>query len=363
MRVFVTCSGLGHVNRGYESFAREVFDTLLDDNQLEMFLFKGAGKNSAREKALFNLHRRGSFAQLLARWTGKDAYFFEEVSFVLALLPYLLWLKPGVILLSDHRTCVFLFKIRALFGLKYKLLFSNGAPNGPPFSFCDHVQQLLPSLHKQAIAGGEDPLKHSILPYGIKVPHSDAWPSDEQKEATKTAFGIPLKKKIVLSVGAINSHHKRMDYLVEEFSKLPTEDYFLLVLGSMEEESKTILDLAEARLAKGSYLFKSVPYSEVVAHYQLSDLFVLCSLAEGFGRVYLEALMQGLPVLSHDYPVAREVMGNSATYLDLKKEGALAQAISQVDTYVDKQVQRDFVFQHYDWSILKNKYKEMIGKI
>jgi 1,2-diacylglycerol 3-alpha-glucosyltransferase len=360
MRVFVTCSGLGHVNRGYESFAREVFDTFRSDPDFDMYLFKGGGQSSKREKVVFNWHRRGTIARFLSKCAGIDAYLIEELSFVFFLLPYLFWHKPSLILLSDHRTCAFLWNIRHLFGLKYKLLFSNGAPNGPPFSRCDHVQQLLPYFYKQAIEAGESTSHHTILPYGIHVQNPFSWPTEVEKAKIREQLELPLDKKVVISVGAINSHHKRMDYLVKEFEQLPDGQYFLLVLGSKDEESEKIFQLAESTLIKGSYAFKSVPYQEVSSYYLASDLFVLCSLSEGFGRVYLEALMLGLPVFSHNYPVAHEVMQDKAQYVDMKQKGALAKAIQQTSRSVSREAQREFVFQQYDWSVLKQRYKDMI---
>ena len=48
LRVFLVCPGVGHVNRGYETFTRECFEALKADDRFDLFLFKGAGPGSGQ---------------------------------------------------------------------------------------------------------------------------------------------------------------------------------------------------------------------------------------------------------------------------------------------------------------------------
>ncbi|HEY5741783.1 MAG TPA: glycosyltransferase, partial [Terrimicrobiaceae bacterium] len=282
--IFFACTGLGRINRGYETFTHECFQALQSEPGLDLYLFKGAGESSSREKALFNFHRGAPPANLLAKMFKKDAYFFEQFTFFLSFLPHVLSRKPEVIFYSDFIFGCFLWNIRKKLGLKFKLIFSNGAPNGPPFTRCDLVQQLLPCFLRRALEAGEPPEKHVLLPYGLKI-ESEVGYSQEEKQALRKKFGVPLDKKIIISVGGVQASHKRMDYLVREVSTLPPGEYFLLILGQFGPETKQIQDLAKS-LLPDNHIITSVNFDQINAYYAVADLFVLCSLWEGFGRVY-----------------------------------------------------------------------------
>jgi 1,2-diacylglycerol 3-alpha-glucosyltransferase len=362
--VFFACTGLGRINRGYESFTHECFQALQGEPGLDLYLFKGAGESSPREKALWNLHRGTFLANFLAKKFKKDAYFFEQFTFFFSFLPYALIRRPAVIFYSDFIFGCFLWNIRKKLGLKYKLIFSNGAPNGPPFIRCDLVQQLLPCFLKTALDAGEPPEKHILLAYGLKI-ESDIVYSDEEKRSLRKKFGLPLDKKIIISVGGVQASHKRMDYLVREVSLLPKEEYFLLILGQFGPETRQIQDLARSLLSD-NHIITSVKFDQISDYYAVADLFVLCSLWEGFGRVYIEALRAGLPVLAHDYEVSREVLQEEGIYADFSLEGNLEKLIKSVSrdeaVLSDEAAQRrrDFVRETYSWSVLKKRYAQML---
>ncbi len=87
VRLFVVCSGLGRVNRGYESFARECFDALVDNPNLKVSLWKGGGCSKPKETVLWNLPRDSRIAKLLGKFTRRGSYFIEQLTFTLSLLP------------------------------------------------------------------------------------------------------------------------------------------------------------------------------------------------------------------------------------------------------------------------------------
>jgi glycosyltransferase involved in cell wall biosynthesis len=68
----------------------------------------------------------------------------------------------------------------------------------------------------------------------------------------------------------------------------------------------------------------SVPYDRLHHLYRLCDLSVCASYAESFGFPLLEAMGMGLPVVSTDMPVQREICGDAALYFEVFDENCLA---------------------------------------
>jgi glycosyltransferase involved in cell wall biosynthesis len=98
--------------------------------------------------------------------------------------------------------------------------------------------------------------------------------------------------------------------------------------------------------------------------YKAADLFVLSSLQEGFGRVYLEALIYDLPVIAHHHPVMQYVVGEAGVLTDLSREGNLTKAIeTMLSTPVTSINRREYVRRKFDWKILANDYLNMFYRV
>ena len=219
------------------------------------------------------------------------------------------------------------------------------------------------------VAAGESPDRHRMVPYGITVPNGPPDVSEEAKRQIRRELGLPTDRQIVLSVGWITAQQKRMDYLINEIAQLPAPRPYLVMLGAMDEQSKPILDLARAKLGEENFTARSVPHDQVADYYRAADLFALASLQEGFGCVFLEALIYGLPVIAHDHPVMRFVLGNEGTFGDLSKEGTLAGLINEAlwgrtqESPVRNQEasirRRESVRARFSWQVLRPQYREM----
>jgi len=328
VRVLFCCTGVGIFNRGIESFFRDAFDGLKNAPGLDAWLIKGAGEPGEREIPVWCLPRTGRAAGWLGRLLNRNSYIAEQWSSFFSVIRVIRRLRPQVIFYSDANLGFQLFFRRKWIGVPYRLLFSNGGPGFPPFDRTDFVHQVAPAYHAEALAFGEPANKHFMVPYGIQVPPRPVH-DPEAKRALRSRLQMPSDRPVVLSVGWISPRHKRMHYAVEELARLPRPRPFLQLLGAMDESSRAVTDLADRLLGPENYSARSVPYAEVFDFYRAADVFVLASLQEGFGRVYLEALMHGLPVIAHRHPVMEYVLGGQGILGDLSCPGELAALLAQ----------------------------------
>ncbi len=362
IRVLFSCTGIGICNRGIESFFREAFDGLKDVPGIEARLIKGAGKSTDDEWIVPCIRRTGKIAPWLGRITNRTAYAVEQWSSFPAVVRHIRRFRPQVIFYSDANLGFLLYRFRRQIGVPFRLLFSNGGPCNPPFDRCDFVHQVAPFYRAEALAAGEEPGRHCLVPYGIGIsepPEIDL----EEKRLSRIRLGLPIDRPVVLSVGWIARQHKRMDYVIEELARLPLPRPFLQLLGNIDEHSAEIIEMGNRLLGSEGYSAKSVPYQEVADYYRAADVFVLGSIKEGFGRVYLEALMHGIPTIGHCHPVIEYVLGDAGIVADLSQPGVLCQVLTdtlrQPTTAAAMGRRWQSVSDRFGWNVLSDEYLKM----
>jgi glycosyltransferase involved in cell wall biosynthesis len=361
-RVLFCCTGVGIFNRGIESFFREAYDGLHSAPGVQTWLLKGAGEAKGDEFRVPCIPRTSAIAAPLGRAIRRNGYVVEQLSSFPFVAAKIRQLRPHVVFYSDSNLGYQLFRWRSLIDGRFRLLFSNGGPCSAPFNRTDSVHQVAPHYYDEAIAAGEAPSRHFMVPYGIGLceqPSADI----KTKAELRKLLGLPVDRPIVLSVGWISRTHKRMHYLVEELARLPQPRPFLQMLGAMDDSSEEIVALARDVLGPEGFSARSVSYHQVFDYYRAADLFVLASLQEGFGRVYLEALMHGLPVIAHRHPVMRYVLGELGIFGDLSQPGELARILAeQLPKPPDQQqMTRRWasVRDRFSWPVLAPRYAEM----
>ena len=351
------------MNRGIESFFREAFDGLKLTPSLDLRLLKGKGTVGPKEQVIWNLPRTSRLARFLGALFARNGYVVEQWTSFPAVARSIRAFRPEIVFYSDANLGFLLFWLRRWLGVPYKLLFSNGGPVHPPFIRTDYVHQVAPCYHEEALRAGEAPAKHFFVPYGIQIKAPpDALDRDE-RQALRRKLRLPAERKIVLSVGWIGRRHKRMDYLIEEVARLPQPRPFLQLLGAVDQGSREIIRLGNRLLGPNNFAVESVPYEAVSDYYRAADCFALASLHEGFGRVYLEALMHGLPVIAHRSPITEYVLGSQAILQDLAQPGALAGSLAaELNKPSHPDVIRErwkSVRTRFSWEVLAGSYLQM----
>jgi glycosyltransferase involved in cell wall biosynthesis len=166
-------------------------------------------------------------------------------------------------------------------------------------------------------------------------------------------FGLPAGKKIVLMVSAFIAS-KRVDKAIEVVSRLP--DIHLAVAGNGPERDH-ILSLAQ-KLLPGRFTNMTLSAQDMPALYHSADAFLHMSKAEAFGNVYIEALASGLPVVAHDIPRHRWVVGETGFYANTDDVDATAKALSDaLGASGNKRDERIAATAKYDWSLIAEKYE------
>ena len=371
IKVFIVSPGLGHIKRGIEAWNQECFNALAQVDSLDITLFKGGGNAAKKEIPLGNLPRQHQvtmqISKVFRRVERKDPYFLEQVSFFLSLLPHIYFKRPDVIYFLDVNLGTFLWRWRQFTKQNYKLLFCNGGPCLPScFYRWNYIQQVVPMHLKTALAEGVPAEKQSLIPHGIHMSSELQMLAPREREALRQKLELPKLRPLILSVAAINKSHKRMDYVIREIASLPEPRPYVLLVGQQDDESPGIIRLANELLGSDNFQIRTVARSEVSDYYMSADAFVLGSIREGFGLVFLEAMSYGLPCLAHDYEVTHFILGREGYLGNFELPGGLSslvsQALAESNDIAKRHLRHQTIYDRFSWEKLRPDYVELMQK-
>ena len=365
MRIGIACSGLDHVRRGFETFAEDLFRHLVARPALEALLFKGNGRSSQGERVLWSISRDSS---LWGGWTSpipwEKRYFAEQATFALSLRRRLRKDPVDVLIFSDIQVGNVLRRLSGPSRVPV-LLFSNGGPFPPrDYSRFDFIHQLTPGKYAEGLGHGLSRERMFLAPYGVDT--DLFFPEAASGQAFRRSVGIGMDEQVILSVGALETPHKRMDWVIREVSRMQTKPHLILCGEHKAVETQVIRELGASRLGSRFHALR-LPYSEMPALYNSADLFVLCSLREGFGRAFLEALACGVPVLHHADEDMDWIVGRGGLETDMTSPGALATTLTSTleDENLRARMSREALSRAlnvFSWTRLLPEYVEMFDR-
>lgn len=149
-------------------------------------------------------------------------------------------------------------------------------------------------------------------------------PIDLSKFAGAKPVSLKLAKPVVLTVGALTSY-KNIESVIGAVRRLAVS---YVLVGDGERRSE-IADEFSTLTNEFSW-FKSVEPDSLPSIYRAGDVFCFVPDAqESFGRVYLEAMAAGLPIVASDDPIRREIIGDKGFFVDPHNEVDIASKIVQ----------------------------------
>jgi glycosyltransferase-like protein len=178
----------------------------------------------------------------------------------------------------------------------------------------------------------------TVIPNGVEARRfATAAGTDPAAVAARERWRAHLGR-YVLAVGGIEPRKGSLD-LLDAYALLRREDPALrLVIAGGE----TLFDYRHyraewqsraVRLGLDPVVLGPVPHDQLPSLVAAASVFAFPSTKEGFGLAALEALAAGIPVVTRDLPVLREVFGTTVRYGT--DPPALATAIHQAMTHPD----------------------------
>ncbi|MEK7166749.1 MAG: glycosyltransferase family 1 protein [Patescibacteria group bacterium] len=168
--------------------------------------------------------------------------------------------------------------------------------------------------------------EYSIDPGKVVVTYE----AGDLENGIKSSRGFP--DQYLLYVG--NAHpHKNIEKLIEAYEMLRTQfpKLKLILIGKHDYFYARIKSLISVKkLTSDIILPGNVSNAELVSWYSHAAVFVIPSLAEGFGIPALEAMSLECPVVCSNIGVFHEIYGEAAVYFNLNNKEDLVAKLIQV---------------------------------
>lgn len=173
---------------------------------------------------------------------------------------------------------------------------------------------------------------YNIPPQKIEVIYGAAdgiyQPMKNKELFKKTRQKYNLPPHFILTVSATDPR-KNIEGLIHAYARLGGITQKLVIAGKRGIVHEAIIELVK-ELKKDVIFTGYLPQEDLVAIYNMADLFVFPSLYEGFGLPVLEAMACGTPVITSNISSLPEVAGEAAMLIDPNNTEEMAQAMKKV---------------------------------
>lgn len=330
-RILLACSGLGHVRRGNEAWARDAA-TALHQAGLNVTL-AGGGPNPGVDCSyvrLFTIPRGFPLYSRFVSWSRR--YLIEQLGFVLSLRRYVRRQPTDIVHFCDPDLA--LQFTRRTRGWPVRTVFKDGMLLGPHWCSRMPFVQVLAPYYRDVLAreAGVDTSNWFVIPHLIDT---KAFQPPVDREAIFASFpDLKLTREdfVVLGVGDFSvGGNKRLRWLVQEVASLPRSLRAHLVLAGQADpaELQQFATGATAALGDRVHLLPNQSREQVSRLYGLADVFAHAATREPFGIVFLEAMASGLPIAAHTFDVTQWIIGDAGTCIDMTVPGALTGLLEQ----------------------------------
>lgn len=198
--------------------------------------------------------------------------------------------KTGTVLLCDQRAAHPDFERKLVWEECEKLGIPSPEPPGTIYDAKEKAEHALADYfiigsefaRRTFVQAGYDPDRIFVVPYG-----ADVRPKNSTHHVAEEKFRIIYVGQIV--------PRKGIHYLVQAFEELELPEAELLLVGSIGENMRPLVDewLENSQIRTTG----SVPRLHLTNYYRRSSVFVLPSVSDSWGLVVGEAMAAGLPVI------------------------------------------------------------------
>ncbi|MDV4150389.1 glycosyltransferase family 4 protein [Clostridium sp. AL.422] len=359
-KIAILATYVGEVNRGAETFVIEFVKRMKKHYDIDVFSLNSCHEI---EQNINTVKVKEDMILKINRFLYKKNFLYKKMA------DKIYYLIPDVAFQKKFTKVVFK---KYILNNEYDIIFPNNGIWGAKFSNKLREYKGIPYIYTGhgGIGTGERLILKTNPNIYIALTNKHLeWAKKYSGNVAKIYNGIDInkflieneslsKEKVILSVGAL-TEFKRHELTIDALSNLDSS-YKLKIVGDGELKKK-IGEYGLKKLGDRFDLIK-VPYDQINNIYREANLFVLPSLDEPFGIVYLEAMASNLPIVAPDDDTRREIIGEAGLYCNCENSNEYSNAIIKAinNEWGNLPLERAKIF---NWDNIIISYKEVIEEI
>ena len=221
-------------------------------------------------------------------------------------------IKTKVVILSHINLLAVGYFIKLLSPKTKLVLFAHGIEVWKPLSSlkkkmllkCDQVWAVSNFTKDKITELGYVKSNNSIVLNNCLDPYLQKENNSTMSGELLLRYGLTKENFILLTLTRLNSDEKYKGYdkVLQSLQTLIKEYPYLryLIIGKYDDKEKVRMDeMINSMNLNHAVIFTGyIPEEELSAHYNLADLYIMPSLGEGFGIVFIEAMYNHVPVIA-----------------------------------------------------------------
>jgi glycosyltransferase involved in cell wall biosynthesis len=357
MRILFALPGLHRFDRGAEVAFISIANELVKAGNVVTLIGSGLDRNSTGYRFLnapsISRVRFESFPKMPVL---RNEYAYEELTFV----PALLWrYRPNdydVTLTCNYPFTNWMLRRPAIGGRRPPHVFVTENGDWPAFARnseyrlfnCEGLVCTNPDFYER----NSTRWRCRLIPNGVDTGRFR--PGSPQRRD----FGLSDDRLVVLMVSALIPS-KRVEAGIEAVSRIPNGH--LVVAG--DGPLRRAIEATASRLLPGRFTRLSVSSDRMPQLYQSADVFLHLSKEESFGNVFVEAMACGLPIVGHESPRLRWIVGDDELLLDTEDLGSVAHEIQFASASAEKRAARVARAATFSWTKVGEMYHTFLEEV
>jgi len=203
---------------------------------------------------------------------------------------------------------------------------------------CQAVTVALPSLKQELIRRG---VKAPIYPVPIGIDTRRF--SLGKRAQTRRQLGLSESEIVLLGTGRL-MREKNWEFLLRAFKLLAPKNkqVRLVIVGSGPYFAKLLELVDKWHLQKKVQFVTGIQALKMPDYYAAGDIYVNASLTETFGRVFVEAMAAGLPVVAFATPPSQDLLEHGVSGI-LIKQRRVKEFVGKLEELIKDPSQRKLI--------------------